>query len=73
VGPGSYHPENSANTSGKQTMPNWSVPKGPRDPSNHGKWQLNQTYDTSSSIGIQKRSEKPSKPHFSVGKEKRGS
>lgn len=40
VGPGSYHPENSANVSGKQTMPNWSLPKGVRDPTNPGKWQL---------------------------------
>lgn len=32
------------------------MPKGPRDPTHHGKWQLNQTYDTTSSIGVQQKS-----------------
>ena len=72
VGPGAYHPENSAFPSAKQNFPNWSIPKGPRDPSHKNRWQLNQTYDTTSSIGNQAQSLKPSKPHFSVGKEKRG-
>lgn len=56
VGPGSYHPENSANTSLKTNNPNWSVPKGPRDPTHQNRWQLNQTYDTTSSIGNQQKS-----------------
>ncbi len=56
VGPGSYHPEKSSNTSKTQTKPKWSVPKGPRDPTHQNKWQLNQTYDTTSSIGIQQKS-----------------
>jgi hypothetical protein len=47
------------------------VPKGPRDRDPKNKWQLNQTYDTSSSIGNQFRSEKPTKPHFSIGKDNR--
>lgn len=72
VGPGSYHPENSANPSNKNNEPSWSIPKGPRDPSHKNRWQLNQTYDTTSAVGIQTRSDKPSKPKFSVGKEKRG-
>ena len=72
VGPGSYHPENSANPSNKTNEPTWSIPKGPRDPTHKNKWQINQTYDTTSSIGVQLKSEKPSKPKFSVGKEKRG-
>lgn len=72
VGPGSYHPENSSNTSLKQNMPTWSVPKGPRDPTNPGKWQFNETYDQYSSLGMQTRSQKPTKPYFSVGKDKRG-
>ena len=54
---------------GKHTNPpNWSVPKGPRDPNHRNRWQLNQTYDTTSSVGIQTRSDKISKPKFSVGK-----
>lgn len=32
------------------------MPKGPRDRDPKNKWQLNQTYDTSSSIGGQTRS-----------------
>lgn len=36
--------------------PQWSIPKGPRDREPKNKWQLNQTYDTSSSIGNQFRS-----------------
>lgn len=68
VGPGSYHPENNTNSSTKTTYPTWSVPKGPRDPTHQNRWQLNQTYDTTSSIGVQPRSEKPTKPHFSIGK-----
>lgn len=71
VGPGSYHPEKSSNTSDKQNKPHWSIPKGPRDPSHQGKWQLNQTYDMTSSIGTQQKSEKPSKPLYSIGKGQR--
>lgn len=48
------------------------MPKGPRDRELKNKWQLNQTYDTSSAIGGQFRSDKPSKPQFSIGKNKRG-
>lgn len=72
VGPASYHPENSANPSMKTDYPNWSIPKGPRDPTHKNRWQLNQTYDTTSSVGLQQRSDKTSKPQFSIGKEKRG-
>lgn len=72
VGPASYHPENSANPSGKTNLPNWSIPKGPRDPTHKNRWQLNQTYDNTSSVGLQQRSDKTSKPQFSIGKEKRG-
>jgi len=71
VGPGSYHPEKSAYTSVNQNKPNWSIPKGPRDPSHLNKVQLNQTYDTTSSVGLQARSDKPSKPLFSIGKQQR--
>jgi hypothetical protein len=72
VGPGSYHPENIGTSSNKyNNNPNWSVPKGPRDPAQL-RWQLNQTYDTTSSIGLQKRSQKPTKPYYSIGKEMRG-
>ncbi len=45
--------------------------KGPRDPTHHSKTQFNQTYDTTSSVGIQKRSDKPSKPLFSIAKQSR--
>jgi hypothetical protein len=48
------------------------MPKGPRDPSHQNRWQLNQTYDTTSSVGTQVRSDKRSKPLYSVGKDKRG-
>ena len=48
------------------------MPKGPRDPSHKNRWQLNQTYDTTSSVGVQVRSDKTSKPLFSVAKDKRG-
>jgi hypothetical protein len=51
--------------------PTWSVPKGPRDPSHKNRWQLNQTYDTSSSVGPQARSDKITKPMYSTGKSKR--
>lgn len=53
-------------------MPHWSLPKGPRDPSHKNKTQLNQTYDLTSAVGIQTRSDKSSKPLFSIGKQKRG-
>jgi hypothetical protein len=33
--------------------------------------QLNQTYDTTSAVGVQVRSDKTSKPLFSVGKQQR--
>lgn len=71
VGPGSYHPEKSSLTSVNQNRPHWSMPKGSRDPTHQNRWQLNQTYDTTSSVGLQARSDKPSKPLFSVGKQKR--
>lgn len=71
VGPGSYHPEKSALTSANQNKPHWSMPKGPRDPTHQNRAQLNQTYDNTSSVGLQKRSDKPSKPLFSVGKQQR--
>lgn len=71
VGPGAYHPEKSSNTSKTENKPQWSIPKGPRDRDPKNKWQLNQTYDTSSSIGGQYRSDKVTKPHFSIGKDKR--
>lgn len=58
-------------TNKSTNAPNWSVPKGPRDPSHKNRSQLNQTYDTTSSIGFQTRSDKVSKPHFSVGKSHR--
>ena len=54
-----------------ENVPNWSVPKGPRDPSHKNRWQLNQTYDSTSSVGLQARSDKVSKPQFSVGKSQR--
>ena len=44
------------------------MPKGPRDPTHQNRSQLNQTYDTSSSIGTQKRSDKSSKPIYSIAK-----
>ena len=47
------------------------MPKGPRDPTHQNRTQLNQTYDNTSSVGIQKRSDKPSKPLYSVGKQQR--
>ena len=47
------------------------MPKGPRDPTHKNRTQLNQTYDTTSSVGLQQRSDKPSKPLFSVGKQQR--
>ena len=71
VGPGSYHPEKSSYTSVNTNKPHWSLPKGPRDPTHQNRTQLNQTYDTTSSVGYQTRSDKTSKPHFSVGKQSR--
>jgi hypothetical protein len=44
------------------------MPKGPRMTINRNKWDLNQTYDTSSSVGIQPNSLKKSMPHFSAGR-----
>lgn len=72
VGPGSYHPEKSSYTSINPNKPHWSMPKGPRDPTHQNRAQLNQTYDTTSSVGVQARSDKKSKPLFSIGKEQRG-
>lgn len=71
VGPGSYHPENSSNKSHDPNKPHWSIPKAPRMMANRNKWDLNQTYDTSSSVGVQPNSMKTSMPHFSTGKETR--
>ena len=48
------------------------MPKGPRKPIYDNKGSLNQSYDTESSIGNQKRSDKTSKPSFTIKKEKRG-
>lgn len=71
MGPGAYHPEKSAFTSLSTNKPHWSMPKGPRDPTHKNRTQLNQTYDTTSSVGLQTRSDKTSKPLYSVGKQKR--
>ena len=71
VGPGSYHPEKSTFTSINQNKPHYSMPKGPRDPTHQNRVQLNQTYDKTSSVGLQTRSDKVTKPQFSIGKEKR--
>ncbi len=60
------------NTSGKNNYPAWSVPKGPRDPTHMNKLQLGQTYAVTSSIGTQPKSQKPTKPLYSIGKEKKG-
>lgn len=59
------------NPSNKTNLPNWSVPKGPRDPSHKNRWQLNQTYDLTSSVGTQARSDKETRPQYSLGKRKR--
>ena len=59
------------NLGNKINNPNWSIPKGPRK-SSEDRWQLNQSYDKFSSIGSQLRSDKTSRPQFSIGKEKRG-
>jgi hypothetical protein len=71
VGPGSYHPESSANPSNRVDKPAWSIPKGPRLLANRNKWDLNQTYDTTPAVGNQVCSMKRSMPHFSAGREKR--
>lgn len=68
VGPGSYHPEDSSNKSHDPNKPSWSIPKAPRMMANRNKWDLNQTYDNSSSVGVQPNSLKKSMPHFSTGK-----
>ena len=47
------------------------MPKGPRDPTHQNKSQLNQTYDSTAAVGPQARSDKPSKPLYSVGKQQR--
>lgn len=54
-----------------KNKPSWSLPKGPRLASNRKKWDLNQTYDTTSSVGIQSNSLKKSMPYFSNSKAKR--
>ena len=69
VGPGSYHPEKATFTSINENKPHWSIPKGPRDPSHQNRWQLNQTYDKTESVGVQTRSDKKSMPLYSVGKQ----
>jgi len=71
VGPGAYHTEKSSYTSLNENRPHWSIPKGPRDPSHQNRCQLNQTYDLTSSVGVQQRSDKLSKPQYSVGQQKR--
>ena len=71
VGPGSYHPEKSSHTSKNENKPHWSIPKGPRDPTHQNRTQLNQTYDTTDSVGLQPRSDKRSMPLYSVGKQQR--
>ena len=54
-----------------KNKPSWSLPKGPRLASNRNKWDLNQTYDTTSSVGLQTNSLKRSMPYFSNTKSKR--
>jgi hypothetical protein len=68
VGPGSYYPEYSANTSQMPNKPTWSVPKGPKLANLKRKWDLNQTYDVSSSVGVQQNSLKKTLPGYSTGK-----
>ncbi len=51
--------------------PVWSVPKGPKLGVLKKKWDLNQTYDTTSSIGTQSNSKKKTLPSFSTGKASR--
>ncbi len=47
------------------------MPKGPKVLENRTRWALNQTYDNTSSVGIQQNSTKQSLPHYSYGKSQR--
>ena len=66
VGPGRYVPEASANPSGLQNAPRWSLPKEPRPEAAVKKYDKHQTYDNRSSIGAQASSKNRSstQPHF---------
>ena len=51
VGPGRYAPEYSANTSAKQNMPRWTLPKAAPREAIGKKFDKHQTYDTRSGFG----------------------
>lgn len=53
VGPGRYAPEYSANTSNKQNMPRWTLPKAAPREAVPKKFDKHQTYDTRSGFGGQ--------------------
>ena len=51
VGPGRYAPEYSANTSEKQNLPRWTLPKSAPRENVTKKFDKHQTYDTRSGFG----------------------
>lgn len=53
VGPGRYAPEYSANTSEKQNMPRWTLPKAAPREALPKKFDKHQTYDMRSGFGPQ--------------------
>jgi len=66
VGPGRYFPEASANLSGQQNLPRWTLPKAGRTNTEKMKADKNQTYDTRSAFGNQCHSKNKDAPksHF---------
>ena len=66
VGPGRYAPEFSANTSNKQNMPRWTLPKAAPREATKKTFDKHQTYDTRSGFGTQhiSKNKNTTKCHF---------
>ena len=66
MGPGRYAPEYSANTSLKQNMPRWTLPKAAPREALPKKFDKHQTYDTRSGFDQQavSKNRTSTKAHF---------
>ena len=66
VGPGRYAPEFSANTSNKQNMPRWTLPKAAPREATKKTFDKHQTYDMRSGFGGQpiSKNRNTTKCHF---------
>ncbi len=71
VGPNSYYPEKAARTSKEHSSVAAAIGTGPKLEHLRAGWDLNQTYDTTSSVGVQYSSKKNSNSSFSMPRSKR--